>query len=364
MKIDPRRVPLMAAAAASLAAAVWGGILRLDWDLPLPPANWISHHGALMVSGFLGTLICLERAVGLGRRWAYAAPLLTALGAGLLLAGPPDRHAPLRITLGSLGLVVLFGAVLRSQPTLFHAVMAAGAVCWLAGNLLWMSGRPVPELVLWWAGFLVLTIAGERLEMTRLLRPGRGVQAAFLLAASLFLSGACWAPWAETGGQRLAGAGLLALALWLFRHDIARRTVSQAGLPRFVAICLLCGYAWLGMAGVLAMALAPVRYGFGYDAVLHAVFLGFVMSMIFGHAPIVLPAVLKVDLPYRPRFYVHLAALHGSLALRVAGDLGSWNGVRAWGGMLNAAAVLLFLVSSAGSAIQAKRLLPDPHPDA
>ncbi len=364
MRIAPGRVPLMAAAAASLAAAVWGGLLRLDSDLPFPPVNWISHHGALMVSGFLGTLICLERAVGLGKRWAYAVPLLTALGAVLLLAGPPDRHAPLLITLGSLGLVVLFAAVLKAQPTLFHAVMAAGAGCWLVGNLLWKSGRPVPDLVLWWAGFLVLTIAGERLELTRLLRPGRGVQAAFLLAAGLFLSGACWTLWAETGGQRLAGAGLLALALWLFRHDVARRTVRQTGLPRFVASCLLCGYAWLGTAGILAMALAPVRYGFGYDAVLHAVFLGFVMSMIFGHAPIVLPAVLKVDLPYRPRFYAHLALLHGSLALRVAGDLGNWSGVRAWGGMLNAAAVLFFLVSSAGAALMARRLLPHPHPDA
>ena len=359
MKIDPRRIPLMGAAAISLAAATWGGLVRLDWDLPLPPANWISYHGPLMVSGFLGTLIALERAVGLERRWAYAVPLLTALGAILLMAGPPDRHGALLITLGSAGLVAVFAVVLKAQPTLFHLTMGIGAACWLMGNLIWMSGRPISDLVFWWAGFLVLTIAGERLELTRLLRPSRSVQAAFALSVGLFLAGACWTLGSGAVGQRLAGVGLLAMALWLFGYDIARRTVSRAGLTRFVAVCLLCGYAWLGIAGGLALALAPVSYGPSYDAVLHAIFLGFVMSMIFGHAPIVFPAVLKVDLPYRPIFYAHLALLHGSLALRVTGDLGNWNSMRAWGGMLNAAAVALFLLNSALSAIW-RRPVPTP----
>src|SRR3972149_6584847 len=47
---------------------------------PLPLA-----HGPLMVSGFLGTLIALERAVALRARWTYIGPLLTSLG-GLFLA--------------------------------------------------------------------------------------------------------------------------------------------------------------------------------------------------------------------------------------------------------------------------------------
>lgn len=352
------RVPLLAAGAASLAAAAWGGVVRLDWDLPLPPANWISFHGPLMVSGFLGTLIGLERAVGLGRRWAYAAPGLTALGTALLLAGPPDRHGDLLITLGSSGLVAVFAFVLKAQPTLFHWTMGIGAACWLVGNLLWLAGRPVSDLVFWWVGFLVLTIAGERLELTRLLRPDRRVPMLFLMAVGLFLAGAVCTAGSLAGGQRLAGAGLLALALWLFRHDVARHTVRQQGLPRFVALCLVAGYAWLALSGILAMALGPVRYGPAYDATLHAVFLGFVLSMIFGHAPIVLPAVLGVPLPYRPSFYGHLGLLHLSLALRIAGDLGGWSIIRAWGGMFNVLALGLFLASSVGSALRR----PTPAP--
>jgi len=40
--------------------------------------------------------------------------------------------------------------------------------------------------------------------------------------------------------------------------------------------------------------------------VLHSIFVGFTISMIFGHAPIILPAVLNRMLPYHPSFYLSL----------------------------------------------------------
>jgi hypothetical protein len=80
------RVPLLALGILSLLAGIWGGLLRLPVNLPLlvNHANWITYHGPLMVGGFLGTLIGLERAVGLRVWWAYTAPLLTGAGAVLL----------------------------------------------------------------------------------------------------------------------------------------------------------------------------------------------------------------------------------------------------------------------------------------
>jgi hypothetical protein len=71
--------------------------------------------------------------------------------------------------------------------------------------------------------------------------------------------------------------------------------------------------------------------------------------MIMGHAPMIFPAVLGVGIPYRPRFYVHLAALHGSLVLRIMGDLLPWQSARQWGGLLNALAIVLFFVNTASS---------------
>ena len=73
------RVPILATAAASLIWGVWLGLLRLGWALPLPWPDQLILHGPLMINGFLGTLIGLERAVGIARRWAYAAPILTAV---------------------------------------------------------------------------------------------------------------------------------------------------------------------------------------------------------------------------------------------------------------------------------------------
>jgi hypothetical protein len=225
--------------------------------------------------------------------------------------------------------------------------MATGALCWLMGQTLWLAGWPIHRVVFWWIGFLVLTIAGERLEMTRLLPLGATPRAAFVAAAVTFVAGLAWISVAPDAGVRLAGASLIGLAVWLGVFDIARRTIRQSGLTRFIAVALLSGYAWLGAAGALALGSGATSAGAQYDALLHAIFLGFVFSMIFGHAPIIFPAVLGVRVAYRPAFYAHLVLLHASLVLRVAGDLVPWPEARAWGGLLNGVAIVAFLANTA-----------------
>ena len=202
----------------------------------------------------------------------------------------------------------------------------------------------------------MLTIAGERLELNRLLRPTAGLRAWFLAAVLVLAAGIAATSIAPDAGVRVTGAGLVMLPAWLLRHDIARRTVRQHGLTRFMAICLLAGYAWLGAGGLMAAWFGGAPAGPHYDAVLHAVLLGFVMSMVFAHAPIIFPAILGVPLPYRPVFYGHVILLHASLALRVAGDLvPGLHPLRAWGGLLNAAALLLFVANTVRSALLARR---------
>ena len=355
--MSPRlqRLPLLAAGILTLAYGVFVGLARLGFTLPLPQPTHLLLHGPLMVCGFLGTVIGLERAVALGRAWTYGVPVLAALASLAMLVGPASRLGPALFGLSSLLLVAVYAVVLKRQPTLFNGVIAAGAVLWLVGNPLWLGGTPVPRLVFLWAGFLVLTIAGERLELTRFLRPTRFGRAAFLSSTGLLTVGVMTVPLAAPLGHRLTGLGLLALALWLARFDIARRTVRQGGLTRFVAVCLLSGYAWLASGGVLTLAYAASLAGPVYDAALHAIFLGFVFAMIFGHAPIIFPAVLRGDMIFRPAFYVHLGLLHVSLLVRVAGDLGlvlageAWMPWRLWGGLLNGAAVALFLANTVRS---------------
>jgi hypothetical protein len=76
---------------------------------------------------------------------------------------------------------------------------------------------------------------------------------------------------------------------------------------------------------------------------LHSVFLGFAFSMIFGHAPTIVPAISGVAVAFDRRFYVHLALLHASLVLRILSDLTAQPDARRWGGLLNEIAILLFV---------------------
>ena len=237
----------------------------------------------------------------------------------LLAAGVASGAA--LITAASVVVVAIFVVICRREPALFALTMAAGALAWCAGNVLWLAGFAIYRVVFWWMAFLVLTIAGERLELNRVLRPTPLVRAAFVAAAALVGAGAVLSLRVESVGVRILGGGLLATATWLARNDVARRTVRQRGLTRFMAVALLGGYVWLAIGGVLGIALAPAAPGVRYDAMLHAVFLGFVLSMVFAHAPVIFPAILGVPLRYRSTFYVHVALLHASLSLRLTGDL-------------------------------------------
>lgn len=348
-RIGPR-VPIFATAAVSLLAALWGGLLLLGLPVPTVTGTTASAHGPLMVLGFLGTVIALERAVALARPWGFLAPAAAGLG-GVALVLDLALVGRLLLCLASIVLVVVYVAVHRVQPAIHLRVMAVGAVCWYLATVLWLADWTVPRLVPWLAGFLVFTIAGERLELARvgLLRPASVRQ--FRVAAVVLLVGLVLTtlPTLAVAGTRAAGAGMLGLALWGAANDVARRTVRIAGVTRFMAVCLLAGYGWLAAAGTLWLVVGDLGSSLAaYDAALHAVFLGFVMSMIFGHAPVIVPAVLRVRLPFHPSFYLHLGLLHVALAIRViAGDAFGVTGLWRAGGVATEVAVVLFLAVSA-----------------
>ena len=343
----------MVAGFLALLVAVWAGLIRLGWGLPVLQPALLSSHGPLMISGFLGTVIGIERAVALSSlsenpnyRWTYLGPLFTGLGTLALVAGRTDSLGPLLMTVGSLSLVFVFGLILRLHLALYTIIMATGALLWLIGNILWLSGWPIWIAVSWWSGFLILTIAGERMELNRVLFLTGTVRTIFVAAICLFLAGLVLQLFNFGLGVQVAGFGVFAIALWLLRYDIARYTVRKSGLTRYIALCLLAGYIWLAFGGLLAISYGGVTAGLKYDALQHTVFIGFVFSMIFGHAPIIFPAITGRQVPFQPIFYSQLVLLHLSLLLRVIGDLAVWLPARQLGGLLNAVAILLFLVNT------------------
>jgi len=339
--MNRRLLPLPALSILALLFAMWAGLLRMGWNWPAFD-NLALAHGPLMVSGFLGVLIPLERAVAIRQKWMFAVPIFAGFG-WISLFFAPILGAVL-LTLGSLGTLAILGVMVRREPHVHTIVMAFGALAWVVGNILWTTGMPIFQVVFWWMAFLVLTIGGERLELSRVLRPTPGQIRLFILLAAALLAGAVLAIFELNPGSRLDGLAMLGLALWFLRFDLASRNLRHPNpLTRYIATCLFGGYFWLAFAGGLFLYFGALYAGPIYDAALHAVFVGFVFAMIFGHAPIIFPAILGAQVRYSPTFYLHLGLLHLSLILRVTGDLAYLMEIRKWGGLFNEIAILLFL---------------------
>lgn len=343
---------LLAGVALSLLAGIAGGLLRAGVALPaLPDAVWPGQaalaHAALMICGFLGTVIGIERAVAVKLRTAFLAPLASGAGGALLLLGQPGPGAWLGVAAAAIFTAVNI-VIVRRQRAVHTWLLLVAAGAWLAGNLLFATDQGSVATLPWWFAFLVMTIAAERLEMTRLMRRRPAAELSLQAVLAALLAGAAWSALAPVAGGLLYGAALTLLALWLAVFDIARHTVRAHGLSRYMAVCLLGGYAWLAVAGIAWAGTAlglPLR-----DAALHALGLGFIVSMMMGHAPVILPAIARIKLQFGAFFYVPLAVLHLSLLLRlVAGMAG--DPLRSTGAVLNAVAIALFAATIAGAAI-------------
>lgn len=352
-----RRLVFLIPAGVALLAGLDAGLLLLGLPAPVTTAQLPDAHGMVMVLGFVGTVIALERAVALRRRLGFAAPALLGVGGLLVTTAAPHRLGQAALAAGSAALVLVYIPLWRRQRDDSVLIQAFGAVLATGGALLWLGGMPVARLLPWLAGFVVLTIAGERLELSRVtLLATSTVRQLTGLAAMITFATVVTLLW-PAGGYPLLGLSLLSLVWWLMVHDVARRTIRGKGLPRFMAGCLLSGYVWLAVAGGIWVLVGPVTDGPAYDGVIHAVFLGFTMSMIMAHAPVILPAVLRCRLPYHPVMIAPPVLLHTSLLLRLCiGDAHGVDLARQVGGALNVVALLGFAVITAGAVIRSERL--------
>jgi hypothetical protein len=181
MNTNPNRhrFVLIFLAGISLLTGLWAGIARMGWLMPLPNEQFVMIHGPLMVVGFLGTLIGLERAVALQRWWAYAIPIFAGLSAIAALFTVSIQITASLAALASMLLIAVFITLYRQYPSEHFIIMALSALAWLVGNALWFTDAAVFAVVPWWLGFLVLMIAGERLELSRLRQPRALIRRAF-----------------------------------------------------------------------------------------------------------------------------------------------------------------------------------------
>lgn len=348
------RLPLLAGGAGALVLGIASGLQRLGWGSFDGIAGLAELHGPLMLCGFFGTVISIERAVAFARPWAYLGPLAAVLATIATLSGLPLAVAQVGWIAAGVVLSAVSAVIALRHRAPATAILFVGAAAWPAGSVAWAADLPMQNVTLWWVAFLVLTIAAERLEFSRLVRRGPLDVAVFAILVAGLLVAAGLAAVDGAAAWTGAGATLVAIVAWLLRHDIARRTIRQDGLPRYIASCLFAGYAWLAIAGSLMLAFPLEVDRLAYDAVLHAVFLGFALTMIFGHAPIILPAIAGVKVTFRKIFYAPLVILSASVALRIGTDLAGAPDARRWSGPLTVLALALFAGLIAASARSAR----------
>lgn len=349
------RLVFLLPAALSLLVGLDAALMLLGLWAPVEADVLPGVHGIIMVFGFVATLISLERAVAWGRLAGCLAPALLGLGSLAVISPLPPIIGQLGLLAGSLAFVGLYIPLYRRNGDAAILVQALGAVLAAGAALMWLGGAAVPTLIPWLAGFVILTIAAERLELARIAIDNAARRWFLALIAATALGILAALLWPNIG-YPILGITVLGLVSWLFAHDVARRTVKAAGQTRFMGICLLSGYVWLTVAGLIWALAGPSVEGRAYDAVLHAVFLGFTVSMIIAHSTVILPAVLRIRLPYNRGFYIPALLLHLSLVVRIGlGDGLDLHWAWQLGGVLNIIAVLGFVLLAAASAIIGSR---------
>ncbi|MGF3056037.1 hypothetical protein [Microbacterium sp. YY-01] len=345
------RLVWMLPAGLALLAGLDAGLLLLGLPAPIDGSRLPRVHGMLLVLGFVATLISLERATALRRWYGFSAPALLGAG-GVLIAvsAVPLVVGQSVLIAGAAAFTLIYIPLWQRQydAALLTQMLAAGLAT--VGAIIWLGHDGMDRVLPWLIGFIVLTIAAERVELARItLGPTAGprlLMRAWAMTAALLLGLVL----PDLGAIAL-GLTLLSLAGWLIVHDVARKTVRAQGVTRFMAACILAGYVWLVVAAIILL-FGSASDQRSYDAVVHAVFLGYTFSMIMAHATTILPAVLGIRLPYRAAFWVPAVVLQIALIIRL------WVGdgfALAWGwqlgGFMGVVALLLFVATALVCAI-------------
>ncbi len=315
------------------------GWLRMGWDIPM--YGMAGFHGVLMVGGFLGSLICFERAIVVKKSWAYLAPILSGLSVFAFILNQASVGYLLQI---AASMVLVITHIALANPTKGYDMLLPliGAMCWLAGNVLLYQTQFYPTVFPWWIAFVLFTIVGESLELSSFLQVSRKYK--FLLYAfSLIILVGFMLPFHGIG-QSVVAYGIIMMALWLLRFDMARVLLKQRGQDLYTGITLTLGYLWLLASAVFMIF---VNNGaFALDALLHSFFLGFTISMLFAHGPLIFPTLLgKTGQRFHGLLWIWLSIFQLSVVTRITADLLTMPLLRKWAGMVNGITILFFLIT-------------------
>ncbi|MBZ0317943.1 MAG: cytochrome c, partial [Anaerolineae bacterium] len=351
--IDYGRLPLFAVAVAALMVGLWGGMLLMGFNISRLQSDLVEAHGLLMVSGFLGLIWSLDRACWFSRlierRWLryfpYLAPIFIALGTLSVISDVPN--GAVFMGMGSLFFVAAYGYMLvrRYVREITDWMMAGGAVALFLGNVGWQLNEPLAELVPYWMAFLLLTLIPHVNWQVAYAKAPTLSKDWFVVVFPTLACGAFLGSFNADYGLRLFAIGEILLAAWLFRYEAyEHRQFYRQRLVGIGDLRILSSYVWLAVSALLILWPGDATSGLRYDAALHALFLGFTMSLMFAYTPALFVRILNIrDERIMIGFGGHWLLLNVALALYIMGDLLSNATLRRWGGGLNALMFMLYI---------------------
>ena len=370
-----RMVLLIGAGLAAMLGLV-AALIRADLIHPSGKVPLADLHGGLMVYGFLGAAIGLERAVAYRSggsskpTWGFLAPASGLLGSllcllSLMVSSPAAAPAWVRVeffggipwTLSMLVLTAMYLAIWRRQPSAEVLIQVLGSLVGLVGAAGWVAGLDAAVLAPTWLFFLVLTIVGERVELARAVFSDVRLESGILglsLLAVLMLPVQAMAP---SVGYPLLGLSLGLLLLVMASHDVAKGTFRHGGLPGFMGTCMLSAYAW-GLLAALIWMLAPLDSStYWGDMALHALAVGFIMTMVIAHVCMIVPSVIRRPLPFHPLLWGAWAFMQVGLLIRLLGAIRLYTPLWKVGNLLNVLGILSMMLTVVYLAARGKQVL-------
>ena len=283
-----------------------GGLITQPF-LPL----LLPNHGEIMVFGFLAILLATERYLGAlafpFHPIIHSMPFLVAAGAVIQIMGWVTNIFPL--TLGG-SVLLIAGFVIyiyiitsigkRSAQPLPFRYMSLAAISLMVGSIIGIWNTPVGNLPfsMLLLGFPVLTIFGERVELTRFVAPAISSKARYgiwilAVAFALMLVQILFPLIAPRSLMLTWVLLLMVVAIPLAWGERRLMTRGDKVLHRYLGTHLMVAYGWLllGLLIFLAIAIKGQTVAL-MDAATHSLAVGFIGSMILAHAPIIMPVII------------------------------------------------------------------------
>ena len=370
------RMALLIGAGLAALLGLISALIRADLIHPSDRVPLADLHGGLMVYGFLGAAIGLERAVAYRSggsskpSWGFFAPALGLLGSllcllSLMVSGRAAAPSWVRVelfggipwTLSMLVLTAMYLAIWRRQPSAEVLIQVLGSLVGLVGAAGWVARLDASVLAPTWLLFLILTIVGERVELARAVFSDARLESGILglsLLTVLMLPVQAMAP---SVGYPLLGLALGLLLLVMASHDVAKGTFRHGGLPGFMGTCMLSAYAWGLLAALIWMAAPLDSSTYWGDMALHALAVGFIMTMVIAHVCMIVPSVIRRPLPFHPLLWGAWALMQVGLLIRLLGAIRLYTPLWKAGNLLNVLGILSMMLTVVYLAARGKQVL-------